>query len=107
MVTQAALHRTAPTPIIFRVEWSVSADDLESAGLASDFDCSRVMTTLELGCVPRMPDLKVLSWFLGKTEQNAFLGHGRIFVGFGFMNAGATTYADDSSEETRNAYSSI
>jgi predicted ATPase len=69
---EAAIHRTEPTPIIFRAEWEVSADDLESAGLTSEFDCSRVMTALELGCVPRMPDLKILSWFLGKTDISGY-----------------------------------
>lgn len=69
---EAAVTRKEPTPITFRAEWAVSAGDLESAGLSSEFDCSRVMTAFELGCVPRMPDLKVLSFFLGKTDVSGY-----------------------------------
>ena len=68
---QAAVSRTEPVPIIFRVEWEISQRALQDAGLPLDHECARVLTVLEVNAIGRTPDLKIESWFLGQKDVSS------------------------------------
>jgi hypothetical protein len=65
---EGAFNRGEPDTITFRVEWSVSDQDIEEAGLFKETPCSRVLTEMTLKTSGRTYELRIQKWHLADRD---------------------------------------
>lgn len=64
----SSVNRTAPQPLIFTAQWSISESTLERYGLFPELPCNSITTVLQLTPNSRSLELRVQKWQMG--DQN-------------------------------------